>query len=134
VPVALEKKTRGPSVQVRAEFVAERRQDRDIPVRLTLRPCDVNLRRVAVQQQILDPDVHKLINAGAGLKQRLDQQTVLAFVPVCRLNQTLDFGPVKPLHRSFPGSRRFETEKAAGRTSSGHTRDGVSARGGTFPE
>ena len=58
--------------------------------------------------------MHKLIHAGAGLKQRLDHQTILAFVPVRRLNQPLDFGAVQPLHRSFPGSRRFKAEPAAG--------------------
>jgi hypothetical protein len=58
--------------------------------------------------------MHKLIDGGACLKQRLDHQTVLALVPVRRLNQTLDFGPVQPLHRSFPGSRRFKAELAAG--------------------
>jgi hypothetical protein len=37
----------------------------------------MNLRRVGVQQQVLDTDVHKLVNAGAGLKQRLDHQPYL---------------------------------------------------------
>jgi hypothetical protein len=72
---------------------------------------DIELRHKYKLVQFWDSGQFDLLCAqprqrGAGLKQHLDDQAVLAF-PVRRLNQTLDFGLVQPLYRSFPGSRRF---------------------------
>jgi hypothetical protein len=52
---------------------------------------DVNLWWVAIQKQILDPDVHEFVHPGTGLEQRLDHQPVFAPAPVGGLNQAFDF-------------------------------------------
>jgi hypothetical protein len=51
-----------------ANFIGQRRQYRHVAVSSALGMDDVNLWRVIIQQQILDPDVHEFVHPGTGLE------------------------------------------------------------------
>src|SRR5215471_6815468 len=61
MPIALEQKSRLTPLEMGAQFVRQRRQDRHVAISSTLGVDDVNLRWVAIQKKILDADVHELI-------------------------------------------------------------------------
>ncbi len=66
---------------------------------------DVNLWWVAIQKQILDPDVHEFVHPGTGLEQGLDHQPVFCSGSGS-LNQAFDRwsgwgGPLALLCRNF---------------------------------
>lgn len=74
--------------------------------------CDVDLRRIAVEEQILHADVDELVDSGSGLKQRLDHQAIFALNAVGRLNETLHFALIQAIYRSIPRAWRFQREPA----------------------
>jgi hypothetical protein len=73
----------------------------------------MDLRRVTIQQQVLNTDMDELINTRPGLEQRLDHQTVLAAVAVCGLDQAFDFASIQPIYRTSPPSRGLQLQPSA---------------------
>ncbi len=112
MPIALKKESLLPPLQVGAQFVRQRRQDRHVTISLAFGVCDVDLRRIAVEEQILHADVDELIDSGCGLKQRLDHQAVFALNAVGGLNETLPFASIQAVYRSIARVWRFQRQAA----------------------
>jgi hypothetical protein len=93
-----------------AQFVCQRRQDRHVAISASFGANNVNLRWIAVQEQILDPDVYEFTYPCAGLEQGLDHEAVFALVAIGNLNQVLDLTLVQAGHGSFPGVRRLKPQ------------------------
>ena len=99
IPVGFEEIPLPPPVQMGTQFLRECRQNRHIPFGLRLAVTEIDLGRVSIEMQVLDPDVHELIDTRPAEEQRLHHE------PVCtvRLIGVLD----EPLHLAFvqPGDR-----------------------------
>jgi non-heme chloroperoxidase len=74
---------------MRAQFVRQCRQDRHVAVSPPFGVDEAQLRGIAIQQEILDADVHKLIHPCPGLEQRLEHQAVGAPVAIDGLRKQL---------------------------------------------
>ena len=96
-----------------AKFIRQRRQYWHIAIGPALGMDDVNLRRITIQQQILDPDVYEFGRSGAGLEQGLDHQPVFAPASVGGLNQALDFAWLQAGDRAVAGMWRLQRQAAA---------------------
>lgn len=55
----------------------------------------VNLRRVAVEMEILDSDLDEFADPCTGQEQRFDHESVRAAIPVGRLDQPIDLEAIK---------------------------------------
>jgi hypothetical protein len=101
-----------PSLEVCAQFVPQRREDWHVTIGLPLGVGDVDLGRIAAEQQILHANMDELVDAGTGLEQRLDHQSVFALDTVGRLNEPLHFVAVQAVYGSIARAGRFERELA----------------------
>jgi hypothetical protein len=64
VPIALEKESFLPSLEVCAQFVPQRREDWHVTIGLPLGVGDVDLGRIAAEQQILRANMDVLVDVG----------------------------------------------------------------------
>src|SRR5215469_13505263 len=96
-----------------AKFIRQRRQYRHVAIGSALSMDDVNLRRVPIQEQILDPDMHELVDPGTGLEQRLDHQPIFAPAPVGGLNQTLNLTLLQARDRTAACMWRLQSQPPA---------------------
>jgi hypothetical protein len=112
VPIALEEIAVLSLLQMSAKFLSQRWQNWDVAVRLSFGMGDVDLRRVAIQAQVLDTKVNQLSYPCARLKQHLDHQAVRAVMLVGGLNEAFNFASIQPLDRSIPRARRLERQPA----------------------
>ena len=100
-------------LEMSAKFIRQRRQDGYVAIGPALSVDDVNLRRVPIQEQILDPDMHELVDPGTGLEQCLDHQPVFAPAPVGGLNQALDFALLQARDRAVARMRGLQRQPSA---------------------
>jgi hypothetical protein len=112
VPIALEEIAVLSLPEMRAKFLSQRWQNRDVAVRLSFAVGDVDLRRVAIQAQVRDPKVNQLSHPRACLKQHLDHQAVRAVMLVGGVNEAFHFASIQPLDCAIPRARRFEHQPA----------------------
>ena len=95
VPVAFKEISLDASLQMRAQLLGQRRQDRDIAAHLPLGVGDMDLGRIAVEMQVLDFDVDEFLDARAGKKKCFYYEPVFTFRAVVgAFDQTLDLGLV----------------------------------------
>ena len=97
VPIGFEMATPPASVQMRPQFLREGRQNRNVAVRPFLAVAEMNLRRVAVQMQVFNPDVDELINPRPTEEERFNHEPVLAVRLICVLDQPLHLYLVQPV-------------------------------------
>src|ERR1035438_3671833 len=91
VPIGFEKIAAPTAVQMRPQFLRESRQNRNVAVRLFLAVAEMDLRRVAGEGQVFDPDVNELIDPRPTEEQRLNHEPVLAVRLIGVLDQPLHF-------------------------------------------
>ena len=111
--ITLEQVALAAALQVGAELLGQGRQDRDGPLRVALGVGQMDLGRIAVQVQILDPDVDELADPRPGQEQGLDQEPAATAVAVGVIDEPLHLGPVQAFHRAGPGRRRGQADPAA---------------------
>ena len=73
-----------PATEVRAQFLRQCRQNRNIAVAFILGVGDVYLRRIESQVQVFDPEVNTLTHASAGI-----EQVSLVYVNTLMIQQVL---------------------------------------------
>ena len=97
---------------MRTQFIRQSWQDRHRASSSSFRMDEVYLRWIAIQQQILDTDVHEFIHARPGQKQRLDHQSIFALAAVGDLNQTFDLAVFQPGDGAGSHAWRLERQPA----------------------
>ena len=90
---------------MRAEFVRQCRQDRHVAISPPFGVDEAQLRGIAIQQEILDADVHTFIHACPGLEQRFEHEAVGAPIAIGGLNQAFDFAGLQAGDCSVPRAR-----------------------------
>ena len=108
--IAFKKESSLPALQVRPQFVRQRRQDRHVTISLTFGMRDMDLRRIAVEEQIFYTDVDELIDSGSCLKQRFNHQGVFALNMVSGLNKALHFTSIQAIYGSGPRAWRLQRQ------------------------
>jgi hypothetical protein len=106
VAVGFEKIALPAAVQMGPQFLRGRGQNRNVTVRFFLAVAEMDLRRVAIEMQVLDPGVDELIYPGAAEEERLYYQPVLAVRLIRALDQPLHLDFVQPVDGAPPRARR----------------------------
>src|SRR5215472_14064569 len=77
VPVTLEQITLPSPLEMRPQFLREARQDRDVATGLSFGVREMDLGGLALEVDILDPEMDELIHACACVEERFDHQAIL---------------------------------------------------------
>lgn len=112
--IALEHASVVTTVQVGAQFLRYRRQERHVSITAAFCFRNVDLRRIERQVQILNAELHELTDPGAGVEQHLQHEAVAAAMGICGLDEPRDFSRIEPFHGSAALSRWFKVQFAAG--------------------
>jgi hypothetical protein len=95
------------------ELLSQGGQDGHVASGPTFGVNEVNLRRVAVEMEILDTHLDKLAHPRTGQEQRFDHQPMPAATAVRSLDQALDFEAIKTVDTAPASPGCCEIEVAA---------------------